>query len=50
MSAHVLLHLLNESYENDKKRGMPFFLSFSKDKFNKSNPGSLVVIVFKRLI
>ena len=36
MSDHVLLDLLNESFENDKTR-LAEFLSFSKDEFNKSN-------------
>jgi hypothetical protein len=37
MSVYVVLNLLNESSENDKKRGSAEFLSLSDDVFNKFN-------------
>ena len=37
MSAHVLLNLLNELWESDKKRGLPSILSLFHNKFNKFN-------------
>ena len=35
MSAHVLLNLLNELGERDKRRGLPSILSLFRSKFNK---------------
>ena len=37
MSAHVLLHLLNELGESDKMRGLPSILSLFRNEFNKFN-------------
>ena len=37
MSAHVLLHLLNEFGKRDKMRGLPSNLSLFRNKFNKFN-------------
>ena len=37
MSAHVLLHLLNELRKSDKMRGLPSILSFFRNEFNKFN-------------
>ena len=37
MSAHVLLNLLNKSGKRDKMRGLPSFLSFFCNEFNKFN-------------
>ena len=35
MSAHVLLHLLNELGKRDKMRGLPSILSLFPNSFNK---------------
>ena len=37
MSAHVLLHLLNELSTRDKMRGSPSKLSLFRNEFNKFN-------------
>ena len=37
MSAHVLLHLLNELGKRDKMRGLPSILSLFRNEFNKFN-------------
>ena len=37
MSAHVLLHLLNELAKRDKMRGLPSILSLFRNEFNKFN-------------
>ena len=37
MSAHVLLHLLNELGKRDKMRGLPSILSLFRKEFNKLN-------------
>ena len=37
MSAHVLLHLLNELGKSDKMRGLPSILSLFCNEFNKFN-------------
>ena len=37
MSAHVLLHLLNELGKRDKMRGLPSILSLFRNELNKFN-------------
>ena len=37
MSAHVLLHLLNELRKTDKMRGLPSILSLFRNELNKFN-------------
>ena len=37
MSAHVLLHLINEFRKRDKMRGLPRILSLFRNEFNKFN-------------
>ena len=37
MSAHVFLNILNELKKRDKMRGLPSYLSLSRNEFNKFN-------------
>ena len=37
MSAHVLLHLLNDFEKSDKMRGLPSISSLFRNEFNKFN-------------
>ena len=37
MSAHVLLHLLNELGQRDKMRGLPSILLIFRNEFNRGN-------------
>ena len=37
LSAHVLLNLLNELVESDKRRGLSSFWSLFRNQFNKFN-------------